>query len=128
MPIDHLGLGVPDIDAAKAFYDDFMPLVGFVREWETGYRPADWNGAQIFLYPTVEDGTYSRYGTGLQHISFYVPTRVDVHRVYDWAKEHDQEILHEPRLFPEYHARFYATYFLDMHGFMLETVTYEAAD
>jgi hypothetical protein len=26
---------------------------------------------------------------------------------------------------PEYHERFYATFFLDMHGFMLEAVTYE---
>ena len=25
-----------------------------------------------------------------------------------------------PKLFPEYHERFYATFFLDMHGFMLE--------
>ena len=35
MPIDHIGLGVPDVEAAKAYYDEFMPLVGFVREWET---------------------------------------------------------------------------------------------
>ncbi|MFI5047958.1 MAG: hypothetical protein ACHQIG_12905 [Acidimicrobiia bacterium] len=41
MPIDHFGLGVPDVDAAKAYYDEFMPLVGFVREWETGYRAND---------------------------------------------------------------------------------------
>lgn len=128
MPIDHLGLGVPDIDAAKAYYDEFMPLVGFVREWDTGYRPADWKGAQIFLYPTLEKGPYSRHGTGLQHISFHVPTRADVHRVHAWAKQRDHQIIHEPRLFPEYHQRFYATFFLDMHSFMLEAVTYEEAD
>ena len=29
--------------------------------------------------------------------------------------------------FPEYHERFYATFFVDLHGFMLETVTYEQA-
>jgi catechol 2,3-dioxygenase-like lactoylglutathione lyase family enzyme len=44
MAIDHFGLGVPDVEAAKAYYDDFMPLVGFVRERETGYRPTDWQG------------------------------------------------------------------------------------
>jgi catechol 2,3-dioxygenase-like lactoylglutathione lyase family enzyme len=47
--IDHLGLGVPDVDAPKAFYDEFMPLVGFVRMRETRYRATDWYGAQIFL-------------------------------------------------------------------------------
>jgi hypothetical protein len=102
-----------------------MPLVGFVREWDSGYRPADWKGAQIFLYPTVEKGSYSRHGTRLQHISFYVPRRADVHRVHEFAKRRHHEIIYEPRLFPEYHECFYATFFLDMHGFMLEAVTYE---
>lgn len=90
-----------------------------------GYRPTDWHGAQIFLYPAQEDGDYSRHRTGLQHLSFYVPTRADVHRVHEWAKERGHEIVHEPKLFPEYHDRFYATFFLDMHDFMLEAVTYE---
>ena len=128
MPIDHIGLGVPDVAAAKAYYDEFMPLVGFVRQWETGYRATDWYGAQIFLYPTLEDGDYSRHRIGLQHISFYVPTRADVHRAYEWATARGHEIVHEPRLFPEYNEHFYATFFLDVHGFMLEVVTYEQVD
>jgi catechol 2,3-dioxygenase-like lactoylglutathione lyase family enzyme len=125
MPIDHIGLGVPDVVAARDYYDEFMALVGFVRERETGYRANDWYGAQIFLYPALEDGDYSRHRTGLQHLSFHVPTRTDVHRVHEWAQEHGHDIVHEPGLFPEYHPHFYATFFLDMHGFMLEAVTYE---
>ncbi len=128
MTIDHVGLNVPDLEAARAYYDEFMPLVGFVREWETGYRPSDWQGTQVFLYPALQDGKYSRHRVGLQHLSFYVATRADVHRIYEWAKAHGHEIVHEPRLFPEYHERFYATFFLDMHGFMLEAVTYEKVD
>lgn len=128
MPIDHLGLGVPDIDTATAYYDDLMPLMGFVREGDVGYRPTDWKGAQIFLYPTLEEGEYSRHRIGLQHISFYVPTRADVRRVYEWAEQRGHQVIHEPRLFPEYHKRFYATFFLDMYGFMLEAVTYEDVD
>ena len=125
MGIDHIGLGVPDVEAAKAYYDDFMPLVSFVREWETGYRDTGWYGAQIFLYPTVEEGDYSRHRIGLQHLSFFVHTRAEVHRVHDWAVERGHEIVHAPRLFPEYNEHFYATFFLDVHGFMIETVTYE---
>jgi len=128
MGIDHLGLGVPDVGVAKAYYDDLMPLVGYVREWEIGYRPNDRHGAQIFLYPTLDDGDYSRHRVGLQHISFHVPTRADVHRVYEWAAERSHEIIEHPRLFPEYHKHFYATFFLDMHGFMLEAVTFEEPD
>jgi hypothetical protein len=51
-----------------------------------------------------------------------------VHRVYEWANARGHEIIHEPKLFPEYHETFYATYFLDMHGFMLEAVTYEKVE
>lgn len=128
MGIDHFGLGVPDVEAAKAYYDEFMPLVGYVRDWETGYRPTDWQGAQIFLYPALEQSDYSRHRIGLQHISFHVPTRAAVLGVFDWASARGHEIVHEPRLFPEYHERFYATFFLDLHGFMLEAVTYEKVD
>ena len=125
MGIDHVGLGVPDVEAAKAYYDELLPLVGFVREWETGYRAADWYGASLFLYPALEPGPYTRHGVGLQHLSFHVPGRADVHRVHEWAVGRGHEIVHAPRLFPEYHAQFYATFFLDLHGFQIEAVTYE---
>ena len=128
MGIDHIGLGVPDVEAATAYYDDFMPLVGFVREWEAGYRAADWYGAQIFLDPAQEGGDYSRHRIGLQHLSFHVPTRADVHRIHAWAEARGHEIVHEPRLFPEYHEHFFATFFIDLHGFMIEAVTYEKSN
>jgi catechol 2,3-dioxygenase-like lactoylglutathione lyase family enzyme len=125
VPIDHIGLGVPDVESARAYYDELMPLLGFVREWEAGYRAEDWYGAQVFLYPAIEEGDYSRHRVGLQHLSFHVPTRADVHRVHGWAADRGHEIVHAPRLFPEYHPDFFATYFVDVHGFMLEAVTYE---
>jgi hypothetical protein len=73
--------------------------------------------------PTRCQGDRLRHSVGLQHISFYVPTRAEVHRIHEWARQREHHVIHEPRLFPEYHPRFYATFFLDMHGFMLEAVT-----
>lgn len=128
MPIEHLGLGVSDVAAAKAYYDEFMPLVGYMPYFETGYVPTDWQGAQLFLYPTLEDGEYSRLRTGLSHIAFLVPTRADVHRVHEWAQARGHEILNAPRPFPEYGKNCYATFFLDMHGFMLEAVCHAEAN
>ena len=128
MPIDHIGLGVADVDAARAYYDELLPLLGFVRQWETGYRATDWYGAQIFLYPALEESDYSRHRVGLQHLSFHVATRAEVHRVHEWAQGRNHEIVHPPRPFPEYHEHFYATFFLDLHGFLLEAVTYEVPE
>ena len=126
MPIEHFGLGVPDVDAARAYYDEFMPLVGYQPCFGTGYCPKDWQGAQLFLYPAIEDGVYSRHRVGLQHIAFLVPTRADVHRVHDWAHSRGDEVIHPPRAFPEYGENCYATFFIDPHGFLLETVCHSA--
>ena len=128
MPIEHFGLNVPDVEAALTYYDEFMPLVGYMRYFPTGYVPKDWHGAQVFIYPALEDGVHSRLQSGLSHISFLVNTRADVHRVHEWAVARGHEILNAPKPFPEYGETFYATYFVDMHGFMLETVTFENVD
>ena len=124
MPIEHLGLGVPDVEAAKAYYDEFMPLVGYEPCFGNGYCPKDWQGAQLFLYPALEEGSYSRHRTGFQHLAFSVPTRADVRRVHDWVRARGDEVIHPPRAFPEYGPTCYATFFLDTHGFYLEVVCY----
>lgn len=118
---------MPDVEVAKKYLDEFLPMVGYVREWGEGYRPTDWNGAQLFLYPATEKGEHSRLRTGLSHISFLVRTRTEEHQVYDRVLARGDEVLHAPRLFPEYGATFYATFFLDPHGFHLEVVMFEKA-
>jgi catechol 2,3-dioxygenase-like lactoylglutathione lyase family enzyme len=128
MPLEHVGLNVPDVAAALAYYDEFMPLVGYMRYFPTGYVPNDWNGTQIFIYPMLEEGDYSRLRTGLSHVAFLVPTRTDVHRVHEWAVARGHEILNEPKAFPEYGKHCYATFFADAHGFMLEAVCHTSPE
>lgn len=118
--IDHIGFNVPDVEAALAYYDQLLPLLGYKRFYPLGYVPTDWDGAQIFIYPAMEEGTYSRLRTGLSHVGFSVPTHDDVHRVHRWAVDEGHEVLNPPRAFPEYGADFYGTYFVDRHGFMIE--------
>ena len=125
MPIEHIGLGVPDMDAARVYYDELMPLVGFQPCFGNGYCPEDFQGAQLFLYPTREPGQHSRHGIGLHHIAFQVATREKVHRIHEWACERGDEIRGTPKAFPEFGPDYYATYFLDPHGFMIEVVCFE---
>ena len=128
MPLEHLGLNVPDVEAALAYYDEFMPLVGYTRYFPTGYVLKDWNGTQIFIYPALEPGDDSRVRAGLSHIAFLVDTRDEVHKVHDWAKAKGHEILNSPKPFPEYGTHCYATFFVDQHGFMLEAVSHTDPD
>jgi catechol 2,3-dioxygenase-like lactoylglutathione lyase family enzyme len=89
--IDHIGVGVPDLAAAKRYYDELMPIVG-LRAWfpttqagEFNYGPDGAAGPQIFFYQALEPGPHSRHGTGLQHLSFMVPDRAIVREAHDWA-------------------------------------------
>ncbi len=82
--IDHIGIGVPDLVAAKQYYDDLMSVLG-LREWfETSpggsfnFGPDGGEGAQLFFYQAEEPGTYSRRQTGLHHTAFLVASRAVV--------------------------------------------------
>jgi len=122
VPIDHFGLGVPDVGAAKVYYDELMPMLGFQACFGNGYCPTDWRGAQLFLYPVADAEAYSRDRAGLQHIAFLVSTRAEVDVVHEWVRNRNDEVLHRPRVFPQFGEHYYATYFLDPHGFKIEVV------
>jgi catechol 2,3-dioxygenase-like lactoylglutathione lyase family enzyme len=124
--IDHIGIGVPDLAAAKRYYDDLMPVLGLKQWFKTApmfnYGPDGGRGTQLFFYQAREPGAYSRHRTGLQHLAFFVASRAIVREAHQWAKARRAEILDEPRDFPEYGEHCYATYWLDPHGFKLEAV------
>jgi catechol 2,3-dioxygenase-like lactoylglutathione lyase family enzyme len=133
--IDHIGIGVRDLAAAKAYYDELMPILG-LKKWFTpedglngfNYGPDGGRGSQIFFYQALEEGDYSRHRTGLQHLAFFVASRAIVREAHAWARDRGDEILHEPRVFPEYGPHQYATYWLDPHGIMLEAVCHMPED
>lgn len=128
--LDHLGLNVPDLAAARSYYDAIMPLLGFEpfvsNDDEFSYQPIGGKpGTRIFLYRSREDATYSRHKTGLQHLAFYVRSRDAVRAAHDKAVELGSEIIHAPKEFPEYHAAYYATFWYGPNGFMLEAVCHK---
>lgn len=127
--LGHIGLNVDDLAVARAYYDRLMPEVGFERfglhdeSDQFAFRPADGRrGTYLFVYASTERGRYSHHRTGLQHVAFMVPTRPQVRRVRDVAVELGSEIVHEPREFPEYPPPYFATFWHDPHGFLLEAV------
>lgn len=133
MPIGHLGINVPDLGAARTYYGEIMPLLGyelFVDDADQfAYMPAAGKrGTFLFVYPTQEPGPYSRQRTGLQHLAFMVPTRSSVDQVHRRAAELGSEVVHEPREFPEYPPPYFATFWLDPFGFLLEAVCHHDRD
>jgi catechol 2,3-dioxygenase-like lactoylglutathione lyase family enzyme len=131
MPLDHIGINVPDASRAKAYFDALMPLVGFQpffagEDWFS-YAPGSGQGTQLFFYTAHgEASPYSRHHTGLQHLCFMVDSRQAVHAAHSWARDHGDQVVHEPRTFPEYHPDHFATFWLDPHGFKIEVVSFES--
>jgi catechol 2,3-dioxygenase-like lactoylglutathione lyase family enzyme len=130
MPLGHLGVNVPDLVRAKKYYDAVMPLLAYETFLsgpdQFAYKPADGKvGTYLFFYPSLDGGEYSRHRTGLQHLAFIVKSRSavdDAHRVVVGL---GSEVVHRPREFPEYHAGYYATFWLDPYGHMLEAVCHK---
>jgi catechol 2,3-dioxygenase-like lactoylglutathione lyase family enzyme len=129
--LGHIGINVPDLAAARRYYSVLMPLVGFESFLdaadEFAYRPmAGKPGTYLFFYPAAEQSTYSRHQTGLQHLAFMVRTRSAVSAVHtgaaDLAARFGGRVLHEPQVFPQYPQPYYATFWLDPWGVMLEAV------
>ena len=131
--LGHLGVNVPDLATAKQYYDEIMPLLGyelfFSTDDEFAFMPANGKrGTFLFFYPSLEDGSYSRHQTGLQHLAFAVRTRSEVSAAHTRAVELGSEVMHEPQVWPQYPQPYYAAFWLDPFGFMLEAVCHHDRD
>jgi catechol 2,3-dioxygenase-like lactoylglutathione lyase family enzyme len=132
--LGHLGINVPDLAAAKGYYDALMPLVGFepylAADDQFAFRPAGGRpGTFLFFYPAAEAGEpYSPHRVGLQHLAFMVRTRTSVHEVHRLVQRLGGEVLHAPQSFPQYPPPYFATFWRDPFGMMLEAVCHYDRD
>lgn len=131
--LGHVGLNVPDREKAKAYYGPLMALLGYepfvTAEDAVAFMPADGQrGAYLFFYEATERGAYTPQRTGLQHLAFIVPTRGAVRDVHAHVRRVGDTILHAPREWPQYPPPYFATFWLDPFGFMLEAVCHHDRD
>ena len=129
--LGHLGINVADLDRAKAYYDRLMPLLGYEpylsADDQFAYRPANrQRGPALFFYPALEPGQVSRHRPGLQHLAFVVASRQDVQAAHDAVRTLGGEVVHAPQPFPQYRPHYYATFWLDPEGMMLEALCLRA--
>ncbi|BBZ17030.1 VOC family protein [Mycolicibacterium gadium] len=136
--LGHLGINVPDLSVSKTYYDTLMPLLGFdeflTASDEFAYRPAGGKpGTYLFFYPSAEASQYSRHRTGLQHLAFIVRSRSLVREIHELVAatlipRFGGEVLQRPQVFPQYPPPYFATFWLDPWGLMLEAVCHHDRD
>jgi catechol 2,3-dioxygenase-like lactoylglutathione lyase family enzyme len=117
--LDHIALQTADFAASTAFYDavvaplgggriaDFGEVVGY----GVGQQPTLWVGVQ-----TTGDGFRETY------IALAAPDRTAVRAFFDAAVQTGAEVLHAPRVWPEYHPEYYGAFVRDPDGNNVEAV------
>ena len=115
--IDHLWLGVRDLDAAGAFYDLIARHTGLRagRRWDAGRQ---FRGAWA-TFSLVQDG---RPVTESLHIAFPAPDRRTVEDFYEAATAAGYRGNGAPGERPRYHPGYYGAYVLDPDGTNVESV------
>ena len=104
-----------------------MPLLAYepfvTDEDAIAFMPAAGKrGAYLFFYEATEDRDYHAEATGLQHLAFVVPTRDAVRAVHTHVTRAGSTVLHPPQDWPQYPPPYFATFWLDPFGLMLEAV------
>jgi catechol 2,3-dioxygenase-like lactoylglutathione lyase family enzyme len=122
--LDHVSIQCRDISAAAAFYDAVLSPLG-------GERVMDFGQAIGFGVPPMPDFWIGAQQTGEgfreSHIAFTAADRAAVDAFFAAAVGHGAEVLHEPRLWPEYHPGYYGAFVRDPDGNNVEAVCHTAA-
>jgi catechol 2,3-dioxygenase-like lactoylglutathione lyase family enzyme len=117
--LDHLSVQCDDPVASARFYDAVLATVGGGRVMDfgddIGYgtdgKPDFWIGPNRDAIPGRQS-----------HIAFVAPDRAAVRAFVAAAVALSAEVLHEPRLWPEYHPNYYGGFVRDPDGNNVEAV------
>ena len=121
--LDHLGIQCADLDAASSFYDTVLATLGATRIMDFGE-------AMGYGIDGKPDFWLSRLATGEpnreNHIAFEAADRASVRAWFDAAVGHGATVLHEPRVWPEYHPNYYGAFVRDPDGNNVEALCHAA--
>ena len=117
--LDHLSIQCADVAASAAFYDTVLAPIG-------GSRVVEFGPVIGFGVPPMPDFWIGPHQTGEgfkeSHIAFSAPDRDAVRAFFAAATAAGAEVLHEPRLWPEYHPNYYGAFVRDPDGNNIEAV------
>jgi catechol 2,3-dioxygenase-like lactoylglutathione lyase family enzyme len=119
--LDHVSIQCTDVAASAAFYDAVLAPLGGARIMDLGEaigyglppRPTFWIGRQ-----NTGDGFRE------SHFAFTAPDRAAVHAFFDAAVLVGAEVLHAPRVWPEYHENYFGAFVRDPDGNNIEAVSH----
>lgn len=129
--IDHFKITVTDFKRSKEFYSALFRFFGLKKVFEAGKNSA-WGEEIVMFGPSGMDWTFeiqesrlkvrfNRQRTGLDHIAFTASSRKKVDGLYRFLNQRNVRV-YKPREYPEYAKGYYACFFKDPDGIILEYV------
>jgi catechol 2,3-dioxygenase-like lactoylglutathione lyase family enzyme len=119
--IDHVTIQCADPAASAAFYDAVLAPLGGKRVLDFG--PVIGYGV---TEPDFWIGPVSTEGVAREaHLAFRAPDRAAVRAFFESAVGLGAEVLHEPKLWPEYHETYYGAFVRDPDGNNVEAVCHQ---
>lgn len=123
--LDHVSVQCEDPAASAAFYDAVLATVG-------GGRVLDFGAVIGYGAGDKPDFCIGPHHTGQgfreSHLAFQAPSRAAVRDFFAAAVGTGAEVLYEPRVWPEYHASYYAAFVRDPDGNNVEAVCHLPED
>jgi catechol 2,3-dioxygenase-like lactoylglutathione lyase family enzyme len=117
--LDHISIQCVDVSTSAAFYDTVLAPLGAARI-------LDYGEVIGFGVPPMPDFWIGPWNTGEgfreSHIAFTAPDRAMVRAFFDAAVGAGADVLHEPRVWPEYHPDYYGAFVRDPDGNNIEAV------
>jgi catechol 2,3-dioxygenase-like lactoylglutathione lyase family enzyme len=119
--LDHLSIQCADVAASASFYDAVLAALGGERVMDLG---------DVIGFGVVPKADFwiapRNTGDGFResHIAFTAADRATVRAFFDAGVTAGAEILHTPRLWPEYHANYYGAFLRDPDGNNVEAVSH----
>lgn len=116
--LDHVTIGVSDIERSMAFYDRALRPLGIERLYSDGDNFAGYGAnGKAFFWTGLRAGSQ----TGV-HVAFTTQDREAVDRFHKAALAAGGRDNGPPGLRPEYHESYYGAFVLDPDGHNIEAV------
>ena len=121
--LDHLGITIDDLPRSIAQFHPILDGLGFTRyDADNGVSWHREGEFELILFPAREPATGPhRHGrVGWQHLAFACASREEVDRMHSVALEAGWTAVREPKLYPRYNDRYYASFVEEDNGIRFE--------
>lgn len=123
--LDHLGISVLDLERARQQFHPVLEALGYTLGAEAPHGISWDNGDEteliIFQRRAEADDAPHRHGeVGWQHLAFSVDSREQVDRLHAIAMDAGWTAVRDPKVYPRFSERYYASFVEDDSGIRLE--------